>query len=157
LKKKFPETDLIGGNIATGEAARDLIKAGVDALKVGIGPGSICTTRIVAGAGVPQLTAIAECGEDDGCCPTGCEGKDDDCLDTCCNGEVDEGETCDTAIESGAGRCRVFCTDGAACTTDTLVAPDTCNADCSFVEIVECPPGFDGCCPPGCTTLNDED
>lgn len=61
LKKKFPETDVIGGNIATAEAARDLIKAGVDAVKVGIGPGSICTTRIVAGAGVPQLTAIAQC------------------------------------------------------------------------------------------------
>ncbi len=61
LKKKFPEMDVIGGNIATAEAAQDLIKAGVDAVKVGIGPGSICTTRIVAGAGVPQLTAIAQC------------------------------------------------------------------------------------------------
>ena len=51
---------MIAGNIATKEAAKALIKAGVDAVKVGIGPGSICTTRIVAGVGVPQITAIAE-------------------------------------------------------------------------------------------------
>jgi IMP dehydrogenase len=61
LKKKYPQAEIIGGNIATAEAAKDLIDAGADALKVGIGPGSICTTRVVAGAGVPQLTAIANC------------------------------------------------------------------------------------------------
>jgi len=61
LKKKHPALQIIAGNIATGEAAKDLIEAGADAVKVGIGPGSICTTRIVAGAGVPQITAIAEC------------------------------------------------------------------------------------------------
>jgi len=61
LKKKHPAMQIIAGNIATGEAAKDLIEAGADAVKVGIGPGSICTTRIVAGAGVPQITAIAEC------------------------------------------------------------------------------------------------
>jgi IMP dehydrogenase len=60
LKKKF-DVDVIGGNIATAEAAVDLIKAGADGIKVGIGPGSICTTRIIAGAGVPQLTAIKNC------------------------------------------------------------------------------------------------
>ena len=60
LKSRFPETPIIAGNIATEEAAKDLIKAGADALKVGIGPGSICTTRIVAGIGVPQLTAIMD-------------------------------------------------------------------------------------------------
>ncbi|MEH0007621.1 MAG: IMP dehydrogenase [Flavobacteriales bacterium] len=58
IKAAFPGTDLIGGNITTAEAAQALIKAGVDAVKVGVGPGSICTTRIVAGVGVPQLTAI---------------------------------------------------------------------------------------------------
>ncbi len=58
VKKKYPDLQVIGGNIATGNAAEDLIKAGVDAVKVGIGPGSICTTRIVAGVGVPQVTAI---------------------------------------------------------------------------------------------------
>ena len=58
VKSAFPECQLIGGNIATAEAAKDLIAAGADALKVGIGPGSICTTRIVAGIGVPQITAI---------------------------------------------------------------------------------------------------
>jgi len=58
VKKQFPQIDLVVGNIATAEAAKDLVKAGADAVKVGIGPGSICTTRIVAGVGVPQLTAI---------------------------------------------------------------------------------------------------
>lgn len=63
IKKQYPNVDLIAGNIATGEAAKDLLKAGVDAVKVGVGPGSICTTRIVSGAGMPQLTAIAECAK----------------------------------------------------------------------------------------------
>ncbi len=58
VKKEFPHISLIAGNIATGEAAEDLIKAGADAIKVGIGPGSICTTRVVAGIGVPQITAV---------------------------------------------------------------------------------------------------
>lgn len=58
VKDAYPDCQLIGGNIATAEAAEDLIKAGADAVKVGIGPGSICTTRIIAGIGVPQVTAI---------------------------------------------------------------------------------------------------
>ena len=60
LKKEFPQIDIIGGNIATAEAALELAKAGADAVKVGMGPGSICTTRIIAGIGVPQITAIME-------------------------------------------------------------------------------------------------
>lgn len=63
LKKHFPEIEVIAGNLATPEAAADLIKAGADALKVGIGPGSMCTTRVITGCGVPQLTAIALCAE----------------------------------------------------------------------------------------------
>ena len=59
VKKHYPNVQVIGGNIATEEAAKALVKAGADAVKVGIGPGSICTTRIVAGVGVPQITAIA--------------------------------------------------------------------------------------------------
>ena len=59
VKETYPQIDVIGGNIATAAAALDLVKAGADAVKVGIGPGSICTTRIVAGVGVPQLTAIS--------------------------------------------------------------------------------------------------
>ena len=58
VKQNYPSVDVIGGNIATGDAARALVEAGADAVKVGIGPGSICTTRIVAGVGVPQITAI---------------------------------------------------------------------------------------------------
>jgi IMP dehydrogenase len=60
LKKEFPEQELIAGNIGTEEAAKDLVKLGVDAVKVGVGPGSICTTRVVSGAGIPQITAIAD-------------------------------------------------------------------------------------------------
>jgi IMP dehydrogenase len=63
IKKHYSELELVAGNIATAEAARDLLKAGVDAVKVGVGPGSICTTRIVSGAGMPQLTAIADCAK----------------------------------------------------------------------------------------------
>ncbi len=59
VKRRFPHVDVIGGNIATAEAAKALLEAGADAVKVGIGPGSICTTRIVAGVGVPQITAIS--------------------------------------------------------------------------------------------------
>lgn len=61
LKKKFPKIDVIAGNVATPEATEELIKNGASAVKVGIGPGALCITRIVAGAGVPQLTAISEC------------------------------------------------------------------------------------------------
>ncbi|MGI5920632.1 MAG: IMP dehydrogenase [Syntrophomonadaceae bacterium] len=63
IKEKFPEIELIAGNVATGEATEELIKAGADAVKVGIGPGSICTTRVVAGIGVPQITAVVDCAE----------------------------------------------------------------------------------------------
>ena len=63
IKNKFPDVQLIAGNVATAAATRDLIEAGADVVKVGIGPGSICTTRIVAGIGVPQITAIMDCAE----------------------------------------------------------------------------------------------
>jgi IMP dehydrogenase len=61
VKSKLPDVELLAGNVATYEGARDLIELGADGIKVGIGPGSICTTRVVTGAGVPQITAIAEC------------------------------------------------------------------------------------------------
>ncbi|MDP9462743.1 MAG: IMP dehydrogenase, partial [Thermoproteota archaeon] len=60
IKKAFPSCELIAGNVATGEGSRDLIKAGVDAIKVGVGSGSICITRVVTGSGVPQLTAVID-------------------------------------------------------------------------------------------------
>ncbi len=63
IKEKFPELQVIAGNVATAEATRSLIEAGADAVKVGIGPGSICTTRVVAGIGVPQITAVMDCYE----------------------------------------------------------------------------------------------
>jgi IMP dehydrogenase len=61
MKSRYPDLDVVAGNVATSEATLDLIKAGADGIKVGVGPGSICTTRIVSGAGVPQLTAVADC------------------------------------------------------------------------------------------------
>jgi IMP dehydrogenase len=63
IKRRHPDTQLIAGNVGTGEGARELIDAGVDGVKVGIGPGSICTTRVVTGAGVPQISAIQSCVE----------------------------------------------------------------------------------------------
>jgi IMP dehydrogenase len=63
VKKSYPDVQVIGGNIVTGDAALALVKAGADGVKVGIGPGSICTTRVVAGVGVPQITAVAEIAE----------------------------------------------------------------------------------------------
>lgn len=60
IKQIYPSLQVVGGNIATGEAARALVEAGADGVKVGIGPGSICTTRIVAGVGVPQISAISD-------------------------------------------------------------------------------------------------
>ena len=63
IREAYPDLQIIAGNVATAEATRDLIEAGVDAIKVGIGPGSICTTRVVAGIGVPQVTAIMNCYE----------------------------------------------------------------------------------------------
>jgi len=63
IKKTFPDLQVIAGNVATGEATIALIEAGADAVKVGIGPGSICTTRVVAGIGVPQITAVMDCAD----------------------------------------------------------------------------------------------
>jgi IMP dehydrogenase len=64
LKKKFSRLEVIAGNVATAEGTRSLAEAGVDGVKVGVGPGSICTTRVVAGIGVPQMTAIMDCAEE---------------------------------------------------------------------------------------------
>ena len=61
IKEKYPDLQVVAGNVATAQATKDLIENGADAVKVGIGPGSICTTRVVAGIGVPQITAIMDC------------------------------------------------------------------------------------------------
>ena len=63
VKEQYPELDIVAGNVATGEATKALIEAGADAVKVGVGPGSICTTRVVAGVGVPQITAVYDCAQ----------------------------------------------------------------------------------------------
>jgi IMP dehydrogenase len=64
IRKKYPDLQLIAGNVVTAEGTRDLIEAGADAVKVGVGPGSICTTRVVAGVGVPQISAVMNCTEE---------------------------------------------------------------------------------------------
>ncbi|WP_092482538.1 IMP dehydrogenase [Desulfoscipio geothermicus] len=64
IKNKYPEMQVVAGNVGTAEGTRDLIQAGADAVKVGIGPGSICTTRVVAGAGMPQITAVYDCAQE---------------------------------------------------------------------------------------------
>jgi IMP dehydrogenase len=64
LRRKYPRAEIVAGNVATAAGTRDLIRRGVDAVKVGVGPGSICTTRVVAGIGVPQMTAILECARE---------------------------------------------------------------------------------------------
>jgi len=64
IRNKYPDLQIIAGNVVTAEGTRDLIKAGADAVKIGVGPGSICTTRVVAGVGVPQVSAIMECSEE---------------------------------------------------------------------------------------------
>src|SRR5277367_57290 len=63
LKHRCPDVQVLAGNVASYEGARDLVRLGADGIKVGIGPGSICTTRVVSGAGVPQITAISECAK----------------------------------------------------------------------------------------------
>jgi IMP dehydrogenase len=63
IKQQFPEMEVVAGNVATAEGARSLAEAGADAIKVGVGPGSICTTRVIAGVGVPQITAVMECAK----------------------------------------------------------------------------------------------
>ena len=63
IKKAFPDCELIAGNVATAQGTEDLIKAGVDAVKVGVGSGSICITRVITGSGVPQLTAVIDCAK----------------------------------------------------------------------------------------------
>jgi IMP dehydrogenase len=74
VREKFPDVQLVAGNVATREAAADLVEIGVDAVKVGVGPGSICTTRVVTGVGVPQLTAIFEAVEGAGDVPVIADG-----------------------------------------------------------------------------------
>lgn len=64
IKGKYPELQLVAGNVATAEATRDLIQAGADGIKVGVGPGSICTTRVISGIGVPQITAVLDCAQE---------------------------------------------------------------------------------------------
>ena len=125
-----------------------------------------CTADALIGAGCNircHNPAITSCDKvtSDRCCPAGCTHIDDlDCKPSCGNGVLDDGEKCDPAITSGPGTCPTAadCDDGRACTIDSVTSPGTCTATCSHTERSECIlKQADGCCPVGCTSLNDAD
>ncbi|MCA9667787.1 MAG: hypothetical protein KC503_19440 [Myxococcales bacterium] len=124
--------------------------------------GSSCTRDVLLNAGTCgaqcSFPPITSCADGDGCCPTGCNATtDNDCSPSCGNGVVEPPELCDTAIAAGQpGACPTSCSDGQACTSDTLLNAGTCGAQCSFTPITSCTNG-DGCCPSGCNALNDDD
>jgi cysteine-rich repeat protein len=149
------------GVLEAGELCDTGITLGAGACPTTCDDGVTCTADTLTGAGSCGATCanapITTPVDGDGCCPTaGNPGIDDDCLPTCGNGFVDLGETCDTAIPSGAGACPTACSDGAACTSDTLVGAGTCTAACSFPTITT-PTNGDGCCPTGANNTDDDD
>ena len=119
--------------------------------------GNSCTTDVRTGAEDTcstycQYSPIEGCSGDDGCCPAGCTWETDpDCSNSCGNGIVEDNETCD------GEDCPLTCSDGNSCTDDLLTgSAETCSALCSFSPVIQCE-NEDGCCPAGCTTLNDAD
>ncbi|HUQ07209.1 MAG TPA: DUF4215 domain-containing protein [Kofleriaceae bacterium] len=138
--------------IATGNGACPTVASCADGMN--------CTTDAVGGAGCQAMcthTNITQTIPSDGCCPPGATtATDNDCVAGCGNGVVDSGETCDTAITVGVGRCPVSCTDGVACTRDVLSGGGSCTAACSFPAITA-PANNDGCCPAGVGANNNND
>ncbi|MCC6748334.1 MAG: hypothetical protein IT371_11790 [Deltaproteobacteria bacterium] len=124
--------------------------------------GNACTQDSLLNGGTCGATCsaptITQCKGGDGCCPTGCTKlSDGDCSATCGNGTVEPPEKCDTKIAIGQpGACPIGCSDGNACTQDSLLNGGTCGAVCSFAAISQCKAG-DGCCPAGCNALSDSD
>jgi len=149
------------GILEPGELCDPGITAGAGACPASCDDGVACTTDTLMNPGSCQAscahTAITQPMNGDGCCPAGATtANDNDCLAGCGNGVVDPGETCDTAITSGAGKCPTSCNDGVACTTDTLVNPGTCTVVCSYQPITQ-PINGDGCCPAGANANTDND
>jgi cysteine-rich repeat protein len=149
------------GIVEPGEACDTGIIAGAGACPTNCDDQQSCTTDTLMNANTCQATCthtdITMPHNNDGCCPPGANsGNDNDCLASCGNGVLDPGETCDTAITSGAGACPTSCSDGNACTTDVLSNPGTCTAHCVFTPITM-PHNNDGCCPPGANANNDND
>ena len=149
------------GVVEDGETCDTAITSGDGACPTSCDDSVACTTDTLLSGGTCQAacmhTDITMAKDDDGCCPTGANsGNDNDCSPSCGNGVVDNGETCDTGIASGTGSCPTSCSDGMACTTDTLVSGGTCQAACNFPPITM-PKNGDGCCPPGANANNDDD
>ena len=147
--------------VETGERCDTAIVAGMPgACPTTCNDGFSCTTDTLAGAACTAQcmnAPVTMAMNGDGCCPPGALPEDDnDCLPGCGNGQVDPGETCDTGILVGPGRCPALCTDGIVCTRDVVINGGTCTATCSFTPITT-PMNADGCCPAGASSLNDND
>ncbi len=149
------------GVVEAGETCDTAITAGAGACPVSCDDSTACTTDVLMSDGTCQAacthTTITTPTNGDGCCPAGANhNTDTDCSVSCGNGIVETGETCDTGITSGAGKCPTTCSDGNSCTTDTLSSAGTCQAACSFPPITA-PKNGDGCCPAGANANNDTD
>ena len=149
------------GVLESGEVCDTGIATGVGACPATCDDLMSCTADTLMNGGSCQATCanvdITQPMNGDGCCPPGANtGNDDDCLPGCGNGVVDPGETCDTAITTGPGRCPTTCTDGMVCTRDVLANDGTCTAVCTFPDITQ-PMNGDGCCPAGANNNNDND
>ncbi|MEO6775700.1 MAG: DUF4215 domain-containing protein [Kofleriaceae bacterium] len=149
------------GILEAGELCDPGIMAGAGACPSSCDDGVACTTDTLMNPGSCQAscshTAITMPVNGDGCCPAGANtGNDNDCLPGCGNGVVDPGETCDTAIASGAGACPTSCNDHMACTNDVLVNAGTCTVVCTYPAITT-PINGDGCCPANANANDDTD
>jgi cysteine-rich repeat protein len=149
------------GILEPGELCDTGITAGAGACPATCNDNVSCTTDTLVNGGSCQATCtntpITTPANGDGCCPAGANpGNDNDCALGCGNGFVDPGETCDTAITSGAGKCPTTCSDNMACTRDVLLNASTCTAQCTFPAITT-PINGDGCCPPNGNANNDTD
>lgn len=152
------------GVVAGGESCDTGITSGPGACPTSCSDGISCTSDVLTGAGTCAATcsypAITAPVDGDQCCPTGANiGNDSDCPVVCGDGVRSPSEACDVNIPAGtAGACPAAgsCSDGNACTTDTLVNAGTCNAMCTFPAITT-PTHGDGCCPTGATIGNDDD
>lgn len=149
------------GVLEAGELCDTAIATGVGSCPTSCNDMMSCTADALMNGGTCQAsctnTPITLPMNNDGCCPPGANtGNDNDCVPGCGNGVVDPGETCDTAIAAGPGRCPTTCTDGMACTRDVLANGGTCTAVCTFPPITM-PMNGDGCCPTGANANNDSD
>ncbi len=147
--------------VDSGETCDTAIASGTGACPSSCSDGRNCTRDTLVGQGTCGAACVFEPVTNpmngDGCCPPGgLPINDTDCVLGCGNGLLDPGETCDTNIPVGPGRCPTSCSDGQACTADTLTNGDTCTAMCSFPTITA-PASGDGCCPPTGNAVNDLD